>query len=170
MGSVTIRYSALDFLSSYLLKVADFNPPHLYLTPLGRLSRRSLALEKYWVPGIVLRCLRLILHLTVSVELRHGRRRGHSIYRARLLAYIASCDKNVAMLHGLLTNYQSGRGCFVSRRFRVTLSDKRLILWNDADLCWLVTTNYSFVRVICNVISSGNSVGSFWCTSSIMTV
>ena len=107
--------------------------------------------------------MRLILHLTVSVELRHGRRRGHNIYRARLLAYIASCDKNVAMLHGLLTNYQSGRGCFVSRRFRVTLSDKRLILWNDADLCWLVTTNYSFVRVICNVISSGNSVGSFWC-------
>ena len=84
-SSVTIRlpiqlyrnYAAILYLfrdiASYLSKVADFDPPHLYLAPPQGVIpvefRRDLWHLKTRVPGLSCDVVCVILHLAVLVEL-----------------------------------------------------------------------------------------------------
>jgi len=61
-------------IASYLSKVADFDPPHLYLAPPQGVIpvefRGDLWLQKTRVPGLSCGVVCVILHLAVLVE--HG--------------------------------------------------------------------------------------------------
>ena len=122
IGNVIIRQSAYDFLfdfnrnhasilyrfrdiAGYLSKVADFDPPHLYLAPPQGMTpvefRGDLWRQKTRVPGVSCGLVCVILRFAVLVELRHmtdtgtdrqpdRRTQGHGQYRG----CIASRGKN----------------------------------------------------------------------------
>jgi len=76
---VSILYRFRD-IAGYLLKVADFDPPHLHLAPLQGVTRiefcGDLCRQKTRVPGVV----RVIVRLAILVEHRlvtDGHRYGH---------------------------------------------------------------------------------------------
>jgi len=72
----TMRLSCTVFrdIASYLSKVADFDPPHLYLAPLQEVTPVEFCGDlwhlKTRVPGLSCDVVCVILHLAVLVELR----------------------------------------------------------------------------------------------------
>jgi len=81
-------------IAGYLSKVADFDPPHLHLTPMWGATlvefRGDLWRQKTRLPDLSCGIVYVILRLAVLVEHRvvtDGQTQGHSIYHACIASH-----------------------------------------------------------------------------------